>query len=413
MQATIQSPHWVEPTRFPSDVIDTFLDDLHSAGYAEHTLNKRRWVLSAFARWASREHVTLSHLDDTVVDAFLNRLPGAPADRIQLERGVIRRLLGHLRNRGLVSPAASGKGLASEVLHADFVAYLRHERGLAENSIQVYGPYVLQYLRTQDTGDGQLAPNTFDVTTMRHHLLAQATEKSDEVTRLMAIALRAFCRFLFLRGKTSADMSDSVPSVRKWRQATVPAFITPEQQSAILAAIDRATPSGSRDYAVLLLLARLGLRASEVISLTLDDILWRKGELVIHGKGGMIEHAPLLNEVGEALVSYLRDARPSSASRHVFLRTYAPHIGLTGPAAIGHIVRRAFVQAGFRPVSRGAAHLFRHGLATTMIRRGAAMHEIAQVLRHRSENSTAIYAKVAFEELRSVARPWPKVEVIS
>ncbi|PLC47966.1 integrase [Pollutimonas subterranea] len=315
MQAAIQSSHRVEPTRFLSDVIDTFLDDLHSAGYAEHTLNKRRWVLCAFARWASREDVTLSHLDDTVVDAFLSRLPGAPADRIQLERGVIRRLLGHLRDRGLVSPAASGKVLASVVLHADFVAYLRHERGLAENSIQVYGPYVLQYLRTQDTGDGQLALNAFDVTTMRHHLLAQAAEKSGEVTRLRAIALRAFCRFLFLRGKTSADMSDSVPSVRKWRQATVPAFITPEQQSAILAAIDRATPSGARDYAVLLLFAQLGLRASEVISLTLDDILWRKGELVIHGKGGAIEHAPLLNEVGEALVSYLRDARPSSASR--------------------------------------------------------------------------------------------------
>lgn len=413
MQAAIQSTERVELIRFPSDVIDAFLQELYSAGYAEHTLNKRRWVLSAFARWATSEDLTLNDLDDTVVEAFLSRLPNAPADRIQLERGVIRRLLGHLRKRGLVSPASLGTGLASEALHADFVTYLRHERGLAENSIQVYGPCVMQYLRAQDKGNGQLAPSAFDVTTMRHHLLAQAAVKSDEVTRLIAVSLRAFCRFLFLRGKTSADMSDSVPSVRKWRQSTVPAFITPEQLSAILAAMDRATPSGSRDYAVLLLLAQLGLRASEVISLTLDDILWREGELVIHGKGGTIEHAPLLNEVGEALVSYLRDARPSSASRHVFLRTYAPHIGLTGPAAVGHIVRRAFVQAGFRPASRGAAHLFRHGLATTMIRQGATMREIAQVLRHRSENSTAIYAKVAFEELRAVARPWPTVEVAS
>jgi integrase len=225
--------------------------------------------------------------------------------------------------------------------------------------------------------------------------------------RLMAVALRSFCHFLFLRGHTPRDLYESVPTVRKWRQSSVPTFLTPEQEEVIIASTDRSTPCGRRDYAILLLLARLGLRAGEIVALELGDIRWRSGELVIHGKGRMVEHVPLISDVGEALAVYLQTDRGASASRRVFLRMWAPRVGLAGPAAIGHIVRLAFVRAGFRPACRGAAHLFRHGLATMMIRRGASMAEIAEVLRHRSQDSTAIYAKVAFEELRGVARSWP------
>ena len=170
---------------------------------------------------------------------------------------------------------------------------------------------------------------------------------------------------------------------------------------------DRSTPRGRRDYAILLLLARLGLRASEIVSLELGDIRWRSGELVIHGKGQMVEHLPLLSDVGEALAIYLHEGRGTSASRRIFLRMWAPRVGLTGPSAIGCVARLAFARAGFHPACRGAAHLFRHGLATTMIRHGASMAEIAEVLRHRSHDSTAIYAKVSFEALRGVARAWP------
>jgi len=154
-------------------------------------------------------------------------------------------------------------------------------------------------------------------------------------------------------------------------------------------------------------LARLGLRAGEIAALKLDDIRWRSGEIIVHGKGQMVEHMPLLSDVGEALAIYLQEDRGASQSRRVFLRMLAPRIGLTGPAAIGHIVRLAFARAKFHPACRGAAHLFRHGLATTMIRHGASMAEIAEVLRHRSQDSTAIYAKVSFETLRGVARAWP------
>lgn len=198
-----------------------------------------------------------------------------------------------------------------------------------------------------------------------------------------------------------------MPRVSKWRQSSVPKFLTPEQEEIVLASTDRSTPRGRRDYAILLLLARLGLRAGEIVALELADIHWRSAELVVHGKGQMVEHVPLLDDVGGALASYLHDDRVASESRKVFLRMLAPRVGLTGPASIGHIVRLAFARAGFRPACRGAAHLFRHGLATTMIRHGASMAEIAEVLRHRSQNTTAIYAKVSFETLRGVARAWP------
>ncbi len=164
----------------------------------------------------------------------------------------------------------------------------------------------------------------------------------------MAVSLRSSCHFLFLRGHTPHDLYESVPTVRKWRQSSVPAFLTPEQEEVIIASTDRSTPCERRGYAILLL-ARLGLRAGEIVELELGDIRWRSGELVIHGRGRMVEHVPLLSDVGEALAVYLQADRGTSASRRVFLRMWAPRIGLTGPAAIGHIVHLAFVRAGSVP----------------------------------------------------------------
>ena len=175
----------------------------------------------------------------------------------------------------------------------------------------------------------------------------------------------------------------------------------------MLTAMNRTTSRGRRDYAILLLLARLGLRAGEIVTLELGDILWRSAEIVVRGKGGTVEHLPLLQDIGEALAAYLRQDRGAHPSRRIFLRVWAPRTGLTGPAAVGHIVRLALARAGIRRSGRGAAHLFRHGLATQMIRHGASLPEIAEVLRHRSQMTTSGYTQVAFEALREVAQPWP------
>ena len=391
----------------PVHHIDAFLEQLRTARYAEETLRKKRWVLTAFARWTNSQNIALTHFDEATIAAFVKRLTGAPVARIQFEIAVLRRLLSYLRGEAIVRLPTPDDESAIDHINGRYVDYLRQDRGLAENSILVYTPFVRDFLKSQDAGDERVFPNAFDAMTIRDHLLIRSKGRSGEYMRLMAVALRSFCHFLFLRGDTSRDLADSVPTVSKWRQTSVPTFLTPEQEETILASTDRSKPCGRRDYAILLLLARLGLRAGEIAALELDDIRWRSGEIVVHGKGQMVEHMPLLSDVGEALAIYLQEDRGASLSRRVFLRMWAPRIGLTGPAAIGHIVRLAFARAKFHPTCRGAAHRFRHALATTMIRHGASMAEIAEVLRHRSQDSTAIYAKVSFETLRGVARAWP------
>ena len=163
-----------------------------------------------------------------------------------------------------------------------------------------------------------------------------------------------------------------------------------------------------RDYAILLLLARLGLRAGEVVGLELDDIDWLSGEIVISGKGLVRDRLPLLHEVGEELATYVRRDRPQSSCRRVFIRARAPHRGFIGPSAVCTIVQRALARAGLRPPTKGA-HIFRHSLATGMLRRGASMAEIGQILRHQVSGTTEIYAKVDFDGLRGIAQPWPDV----
>jgi integrase/recombinase XerD len=288
--------------------------------------------------------------------------------------------------------------------------YLRKERGLTENSLHVYLPFIHDFLAEQVEKIGCATPETLDASTVRDFLLEHVCNRSSEYSRLLATSLRSFLRFLYLRGETAIDLSLSVPSVRRWRQSGIHTFLSPEEVERVLSATDRSTPRGCRDYAILLLLARLGLRAGEVVLLELSDILWRTGEIVVHGKGRLRDQLPLLSDIGEALAHYLFQDRGTSPSRRVFLRMLAPRIGLAGPGAIGHIVRQALARAGLRSPSHSAAHLFRHSLATRMIRHGASIAEISEVLRHRSQSSTEIYAKVDFETLREVARPWPVKE---
>jgi integrase/recombinase XerD len=284
--------------------------------------------------------------------------------------------------------------------------------GLADNSIAIYGPCVRAFLTHRvasvaSAGAGALA--TIDAEAIRRFLIERVAGRSSESARLTSIGLRSFLRFLVLRGVVTRDLSGAVPRVRTYQQAGVPAVLSPDEVERALATPDRSTPRGRRDYAVLLLLARLGLRASEVMTLELADLQWRTAEIVVPGKGRQRDRVPLVADVGEALVEYLRNARGSSPSRRVFLRLIPPRVGLARPCAIDHIVRLAFTRAGIGPHRRQVAHLFRHSLATRMIRHGASLAEIAEVLRHRSQTTTALYAKVSFEALRSVARAWPAV----
>ena len=388
--------------------IESFVDHIRAAGYAECTVRKKRRVVDSFARWTRDKQVAVIALDESHVAAFVKRSPRGSKERVALERVALRLFLRHLRAEGEV-PLPPPQADASPIDESKqrYVNYLRNERGLAERSIGVYLPFIHDFLTERVNRVGSVSLGALDAPTVRDFLLQRVPDRPSEYTRLLATALRSYLRFIYLRGETATDLSLSVPTVRRWRQATVPAFLSPEAVERVLSATEQSTSRGRRDHAILLLLARLGLRAGEVVALELGDIRWRTGEMVVRGKGRVLDRLPLLSDVGEALARYLRTDRGESASRRVFLRVFAPRVALAGPATVGHIVRRAFSRAGLRPTSRGAAHLFRHSLATRMIRQGASMAEISEVLRHRDQGTSAIYAKVAFEALRGVARPWP------
>jgi integrase/recombinase XerD len=403
----VVGPGGHEPPGRLDACVTSFVGQLRSAAYSECTIRKRRAAVRAFVRWIEARRLPLTGLDGFQVDAFLARFKRQSKDRFARERAALRLFLRHLRAEGEIpDPTPRGESSPEDELGRRYVDYLRNDRGLAENSILVYSPYIRDFLGER-ARHGSVSPADIDAFSVQDFLLDRMRGRSSEWSRLLATALRSFLRFLYNSGETDRDLSRAVPTVRKWRQAEVPAFLSPEDVKRVLSRTDRPTPRGRRDHAILLLLARLGLRAGEVLKLELDDIRWRESEVVVRGKGGTVDRFPLPSDVGEAMALYLRKDRSVRTSRRVFVRMLAPHVGLAGPAAISGVVRAALARAGIRRSSRGAAHIFRHSLATRMIRQGATMAEISEVLRHRSQNTTAIYAKVSFEALRGVARPWP------
>lgn len=400
-------------TRMPVGLLDahveSFVNYLRTRGYSKRSLRKRRRVADSFTRWSRDKQLAIVDLDEGHIATFLKRSPPQNSkERFVREQAALRLFIRYLRDTGEVPPPrAAADSSPVDEFKQSYTDYLRKERGLAERSIGVYLPLIDDFLtNVMDQSDSKLL-KILDATTVYNFLLDRVHDLSSEYTRLLATALRGFLRFAYLRGETATDLSLSVPTVRKWRQATVHPYFSPEEVERVLSAPDPSTERGRRDHAILLLLARLGLRAGEVVALELDDIRWRTGEFVVRGKGRILNSLPLPSDVGEAITLYLRKDRGKSTSRQVFLRVNAPRVGFSGPAAVGHIVRHALAQVGLHAPSGNAAHIFRHSLATRMIRQGASIPEISEVLRHRSQNTTAIYAKVAFEALRSVARPWP------
>jgi integrase/recombinase XerD len=286
-----------------------------------------------------------------------------------------------------------------------YAQYLREDRGLTEATIINYAPFIDRFLTARfGTGPVQLA--RLEASDVVGFVQRQARRLQLKRAKLLTTALRSFLHYARYRGAIHVDLAAVVPCVPSWSQPAIPRGIAPEQVRRLLSHIDRGTAMGRRDYAILLLLARLGLRAGEVVHLELEDIDWAEGSLRVHGKRGHRRHLPLPTEVGEALAAYLQDGRPRSASRRVFLRARAPVRGFLDQKAVGSIVRHALRRAGIRAPTTGA-HQFRHGLATEMLRHGASLGQIGDVLGHQSPQTTTIYTKVDLEGLRPLALPWP------
>ncbi len=299
-----------------------------------------------------------------------------------------------------MSRSSSRTVMPSEVLVDGFVGYLRSERGVSELTIDAYVIEVRRFLSGR--GGGELrALTAADVSAA---VLGEVGRRSPATVRRYGCALRSFLRFFYLTGLVDRDLSAAALPVSGRRRSLLPQGITPEQAKALLRACDRRRAAGRRDYAVIVVMLRLGLRATEVATLRLDDLDWRAGQVTVHGKGGRVDQLPLPVDVGEAVAAYLRRGRPRTATvREVFLGLRPPHVGIRR-GGVTAIVASAARRAGLGVVR---AHRLRHTAATDMLRAGAPLAEIGQVLRHRSLGSTAVYARVDVERLRTIARPLP------
>lgn len=266
-------------------------------------------------------------------------------------------------------------------------------------------PFILSFLK-DCFGDGPVILSRLCARDVVSFVQRQAPPLRRKQAKLMTTALRSFLKYVRYRGELALDLAAAVPIVANWSMPSIPRAISADQVHQLLASIDRRTAMGRRDHAILLLLARLGLRSSEVVFLELDNIDWNTGTLSVRGRSSLSNELPLTREVGKAIAAYLRDGRPSSTSRRVFLRAKAPIRGFRGASGVGSIVRHSLKRAGIKAATYGA-HQFRHGLATEMLRQGASLGEIGDVLGHRHPQTTKIYTKVGLEALRTLALPWP------
>jgi integrase/recombinase XerD len=287
-----------------------------------------------------------------------------------------------------------------EELVERFRTYLLEERGVTEDTVELYVRAAVLPFMEAHRGRDIDALSVADVTKF-------VTDRCRTLSYAWAShcvgGLRSFLGFALLEGLTDKPLASAVPSVARWSDATLPRFLSPQQVTAMLKTCDRRRGIGRRNYAILVLFTRLGLRSAEVAGLQLDDIGWRTGEVVVRGKGGAVERLPLPTDVGEAIAAYLRRGRPRRPDREVFLRTVAPLRGLS-TGGVAEVVRTASERAG---VGSFGPHRLRHTCATEMLRAGASLSEVAQVLRHRSIAVTAQYAKVDHRALRELALAWP------
>ena len=287
----------------------------------------------------------------------------------------------------------------------DFVRYLEKERGLSTATQSNYVPVINRFL-IECFGSDTIVLKTICPSDVIEFVLRCARSKNCRSAQLMTTALRVFFRFLFLRGDITSNLVASVPTVADYKLSEIPKFLHPDEVERLLKSCDKNTSIGKRDYAIVFLLSRLGLRAGEIVAMRLDDIDWEAGVVNIHGKGARHDQLPIPQDVGKALATYIRHGRPSCSTRRVFIRARAPRKGFSSSVAIADIVRRALVCAGLDPIRKGA-HLLRHSLAVRMLRAGAHLSEISEILRHFSPNTTEIYTKVDLAALCELALPWP------
>jgi integrase/recombinase XerD len=359
-------------------------------------------LMAHLSRWMSVGGLGADDLTCERVEMFV-RSVRRPGRRVSLSMRAVTPLLDYLVGVGAVP--AWGRRVPSTpagLLIEDYKRYLHDERSLSSSTIRNYVDVALAFLLYVSSGGG-IDITVLSAGTVTEFVMAEARRGKVASVKAMTTRLRCFLRFLHVEGLTPFSMVGAVPSVAGWRGASLPKTLAAAEVARLLKSCDRRTVLGRRDFAILMVLSRLGLRAGEVARLDLDDIDWRAGELLVGGKGNRQDRLPLPVDVGEAIVGWLRRSRPQCATTAVFVRVRAPQRGLSS-GGVSAVVWHACERAG---MARMGAHRLRHTAATEMLRAGGSLVEVGQVLRHRSGEVTSIYAKVDRRALAALVRHWP------
>jgi integrase/recombinase XerD len=380
---------------------DGFEAQLERLGYSRSTVEAQLQLMAHVSGWLEQRGLGVGDLTSERAEEYLvyRRRCGYVHRRSSRALGL---LVGFLRALGVVAVATPPPIVtARDRLLADFEEYLRCERGLAARTVESYRRVASTFLDDHRVDD-DLRLGCLSAAHVSAFMLAQSAWRSTGSLGNTVTGLRALLRFLYLRGHTSRPLAAAVPAVAS-RRADRSRTLSAGEVARLLASCDRSAAIGQRDYAILTVLVRLGLRSGEVCALTLEDIDWRAGELAVVGKGGRHDRLPLPADVGQALADYLRHGRPRVACRQLFVFAIAPYCALSR-STVSHVVVRACQRAG---VPELRPHRLRHGAATEMHRAGAGLVEIGQVLRHRHIATTTIYTRTDPEALVALARPWP------
>ena len=386
--------------------IRPFARSLREKGYAPISIHRQASVVTCFSRWLKQKGVALHHVRADHCSRYLSyRARRMVPD--SMDASSLKHLLEFLRRNGVIAAEkVTAPRLPSAERYAQgYERYLREVRALSEATIVYHMPFIRRFL-TDRFGSLPVRLSRLSAHDVVRFVQQRAPHLHPKCARRLTGVLRSFLRYARYRGDVVLDLAAAVPAVANWSMPSIPRAIGADQVRELLASIPRGTAIGRRDYAILLLLARLGLRAGEVAFLELEDIDWDAGQVNVRGKGGQQSALPLPTDVGEAIAAYLYDGRPYSTNRRVFLRGRAPVRGFMTQAAIGSIVRHSLQRTGIQAPTRGA-HQFRHALASQMLHHGASLKEIGEVLRHRRLQTTTIYAKVDLKALRTLALPWP------
>lgn len=379
------------------------VEDLHQQGYTPQSSVHLVRLMARIARWLAENDLRPEQFTTQQIEGFLRQRRLSGYRQFVTHRG-LQSVVGFLR-RGGVIPAEEAKApertRVGELLER-YQAYLARERQLCPRVVIQYRRTARHFLSAAFDAEA-LNFSGLTAAEVSSYILSEARASSVGYSKLKGVALRSFLRYLHSRDEVPRDLSGLLPAAAGWRLAGLPKFLTLSESKKILVTRDRRTRVGCRDYAVLLTMLRLGLRAGEVASLTLDDIDWPRGEFMVRGKGGRQDALPLPLDVGKAIVSYLRRGRPHSLARELFLCSRAPHRKLTS-GAVTEISRAAGNRCG---IPHMGAHRLRHTAATQLLWNGASLTEIGQVLRQSHVDTTAIYAKVDRVSLRTICRPWP------